>query len=94
MVRGAKGIGGVGIMPSLIDMREEVRGGGGRYGKLEGVEDLGVRDCVRISGKAIGCPRGFRGRGNVGGWEEKKFLGKITKGSVWVDGEGDKKDFR
>jgi hypothetical protein len=94
VIRGAKTISGVGGMPSVVNVREEVRRGGGREGGEEGEKTLRVGDGMRIGGEAIGCPGGFGGRGDVGGGEEEEFTGEIAKGSIGIDGEGDKEDFR
>jgi hypothetical protein len=77
----------MGKMPFMIDTREEVRGGRGRESEMERMKSLRVGDGMRVVGEVIGGPRRFWGWGCWMKW-------KRAKGSVWIDGEGEKEDFR
>jgi hypothetical protein len=47
-----------------------------------------------VIGEVIGCPRRFGSKGGVGRGEEEEFTNKVAKGSVRINGEGEKEDFR
>jgi hypothetical protein len=50
---------------------------------------------MRVGEEVIGYPMGFGGSGNVGrGGEEEEFMSKVTEGSIWINGEGEKEEFR
>jgi hypothetical protein len=88
MIRGAETIGGVGGIPCMVDVREEMRGGRARESELERMKGLGAGDGMRVRGEVISGPRGFWGWRNVGRSGKEEFAGKVAKGSVWIESLG------
>jgi hypothetical protein len=94
VVRGVKGVGRMGGVPGMINMRKEVRGDRREESELKGMKGSRMVNSMDIEGKAIVSPRRFRGIRDVRG-EKKEFASKIAKGSipVGVDGKGGEENF-